>query len=208
MGSSLTRLFPRPHPRRIPLPRHRSFSPDTTLSSLSTREWTECRHWFLHSARPLHENRTKNSPITPFPHSTHAYILGARWPLPLRPGVSRYAVLAGLGAGCPIPELRAQHHGQLQAWRPLRTREAEGPRSFLRRWSVWAAAPGNGPARVNRERAASLGGAEVGREPVRRHAVVGEVTSRAGRMGAALAMPPSRFVTLISASVLRPPAGL
>ena len=70
--------------------------------------------------------------------------------LPLRPGVSRYAVLAGLGAA-PDTELRDQHHGQFPApGAHSGPGGGGGPESFLRRWRRWAAVPGNAPARVNR----------------------------------------------------------
>ena len=77
--------------------------------------------------------------------------------LPLRPGVSRYAVLAGLGAA-PDTELRDQHHGQFPApGAHSGPGGGGGPESFLRRWRRWAAVPGNAPARVNRERATRPG---------------------------------------------------
>lgn len=85
--------------------------------------------------------------------------------------------------------------------------EAEGPRPSFGAGGAGQPFRETGPQGLTARGQLGLGGAEVGREPVRRHAVVGEVT-RAGRMGAALAMPPSRFVySDISLGASLPPRG-
>ena len=118
--------------------------------------------------------------------------------LPLRPGVSRYAVLAGLGAA-PDTELRAHHHGQF----PTPGAHSGGgggggPASFLPRWRRWAAVPGNGPARVNRERATRPGRGRGGPGACQPPRSSRRGDARAGRVGAVLAVPPSRFVRVYS----------
>lgn len=196
MGLSLTRLFQ--DPIREGFPFHRSdwsSLPDTTLSSLGTRSGQSADTGSSHSTRPLHENRTKIPPNhSPSPTPTHAYILGALAACAEAGSVAVSPRSWQVWEPRPIPRLRAQHHGQFPApGAHSGPGEAEGPRPSFGAGGAGQPFQEAGPQGLTARGQLGLGGAEVGREPVRRHAVVGEVT-RAGRMGAALAMPPSRFV--------------
>ena len=144
-------------------------------------EWTECRHWFLLSARPLREKRTKISKSLPSAPRLHPRGFGD---LPLGPGASQDAAWAGPGAA-PDPELRAQHHGQLPAPRaPAGPWEAEGQLPPFAAGGAGRPRQEAGPQGFSRRRAIGPGrggaGQRASRPRRRPRAVVGEAARGAG----------------------------
>ena len=93
----------------------------TTSSSLGTREWTECRHWFLHSTRPLHENRTKIPQSLPSPTPRTPTSSGL-WRLTAEAGSVAVCGLGRSGSRARYRAARSAPRSVPGAWRPLRTR--------------------------------------------------------------------------------------
>lgn len=98
----------------------RSSLPDTISSSLGTKEWTECKHWFLHSARPLHENRTKFSQSLPSP-TPHTPTNSGLWRLTAEAGSVAVCGLGRSGSRARYRAARSAPRSVPDAWRPLRT---------------------------------------------------------------------------------------